>query len=154
MLLEKQTATLLLKQQKTIAIAESCTGGLLSMKLTNISGSSQYFIAGIVAYSNLAKTKVLGISKTILKKNGAVSSPVALGMARNIKKKFRTHFGLGITGIAGPSGGTKTKPVGLVYIAISGPQNICQAFHFKGTRASIREQASQKAMELLLHFLK
>ncbi len=117
--LEEAVAKLLIKTQKTVAVAESCTGGLLANKLTNISGSSEYFERGVVTYSNQAKMDILGIPKEVLEKHGAVSPETAEAMATEVRKISGTDFGISTTGIAGPTGGTKEKPVGLVYIGVS-----------------------------------
>jgi nicotinamide-nucleotide amidase len=140
----------LIKNKKTIAVAESCTGGELSNLLTKISGSSAYFILGIVAYSNPAKQKILKISPTIIRKKGVVSKEVATAMAKAIRKIARSDFGIGITGIAGPTGATSQKPVGTVFIAIdSEHKKISKRFQFKGNRIAIRKIAALKSLELL-----
>jgi len=152
--IEKKIAQLLLLKKKTVSIAESCTGGLVSHRLTNVSGSSKFFKGTIIAYANEIKIKSLGVSPKLLKKCGAVSQPVALAMAEGVKKRLNTNIGIGITGIAGPSGGTKDKPVGLVYIAgILGHKNISLKFRFKGSRLSVKKQASQKALNLIQKLL-
>ena len=117
--LEDVVGKLLIKNRKTIATAESCTGGLIGDRLTNISGSSLYYKGGIVAYSNSVKEKTIGVKKETLDSAGSVSEETALEMARGIRNKLNADIGLSTTGIAGPKGGTKEKPVGLVYIAIS-----------------------------------
>ena len=117
--LEDAVGSLLIKNRKTIATAESCTGGLIGDRLTNISGSSLYYKGGIVAYSNSVKEKTIGVKKETLDSAGSVSEETALEMARGIRNKLNADIGLSTTGIAGPKGGTKEKPVGLVYIAIS-----------------------------------
>jgi len=145
-----QIHTLLLKNKKTIAIAESCTGGLLSNLLTKLSGSSRYFMLGVVAYSNNAKKKVLKVPSSLITTRGAVSKAVASSMAGRIRKVAHTDIGMGITGIAGPSAGLPQKPVGTVFIALdSKKKKICQKFHFKGTRLCIRKKAALKSLELL-----
>ncbi len=152
--LEQNIGILLTKQKKTIAVAESCSGGLLGHRLTNIAGSSNYFIGGILVYANRAKTKLLGISPTLLKKHGAVSQPVAQDMATAIRKVLKTDYGISITGIAGSTGGTIQKPVGLVYIAVASAKKIlCKEFHFKGSRQKIKTAATQSALELLLSLI-
>ena len=135
---------------KTIAVAESCTGGLLSKLLTDNPGSSKYFMLGIVAYSNQAKKKILQIPASILSAKGAVSPEVACLMAKSVRKLAKVNFGVGITGIAGPAGGSKAKPVGTVFIAIDSRNNsICKKFKLTGSRKSIREKTALKALELL-----
>ncbi len=141
---------LLIKKRKTIAVAESCTGGLLSTLLTHISGSSKYFLLGTVVYSNISKNSLLKIPLSTIRLNGAVSTEVAGKMAESIRKLAKTDYGIGITGIAGPSGGSIEKPVGTVFIALAEKnKQICRKFIFKGNRASIRKQAAFKALQLL-----
>jgi nicotinamide-nucleotide amidase len=145
-----QIHNLLIKKQKSIAVAESCTGGLVSGLLTRISGSSKYFILGIVAYSNKAKWRLLKIPPALIAKNGAVSKQVAFKMAQEVRKLAKTDFGIGVTGYAGPTGGTAENPVGTVFIAIDTKnKKICKKFIFKGNRAMVREKASLKSLELL-----
>lgn len=149
-LIVNQIHKLLLKNKKTVAIAESCTGGLLSNLLTQLSGSSQYFILGVVAYHNKTKQNILKIPYSLIVKKGAVSKEIACRMAKNIRKIARTDLGIGVTGIAGPSGGTPDKPVGTVFIALdSRKRKISKKFIFQGSRISIRKNAGQKALELL-----
>ena len=155
MLKEKKAAHLLLKHKKTITLAESCSGGLLCNRLTNISGSSNFLKAGIVTYSNAAKTKLLKVPSSLIKKYGAVSLSVAEKMAQGARKLFNTDYGIAITGIAGPTGGTKQKPVGLTFIALaSRKKTTAMKFLFKGSRLKVKQQAADKALEMLLEFLK
>ena len=145
----------LLKKEKTVAVAESCSGGLLSSLLTSLAGSSGYFLLGVVAYSNKSKEMILNIPAKTIAKYGAVSRQVAILMARNIRKKTKTDFGISITGIAGPTGATPTKPVGTVYICLSGKnKNICLKFNFPGNRENIRKKSTQEALCLLKKGLK
>lgn len=138
------------KKRLTLAIAESCTGGLISNLITDISGSSDYFIAGIVAYSAGVKENVLGVSGKAIRKCDAVSKKVALEMAKGVQLLACTDIGVGVTGIAGPTGGTKSKPVGLVYIAfVTDRKKIVKKFRFKGSRKSIKLQAAQAALNLI-----
>jgi nicotinamide-nucleotide amidase len=135
-----------------IAAAESCTGGLVAALLTEIPGSSSVFERGFITYSNEAKTKMLGVPATLIQRHGAVSAQVAKAMAEGALKNSKTHIAVAITGIAGPSGGTKTKPIGLVYIAVAvkkGKTKIAEC-HFKGGRADIRMSAAKAALELLM----
>lgn len=111
----------LAKTKKTLALAESCTGGFIANQITNVPGASKTFLGGIVSYSNPAKQKFLGVRAATLTRYGAVSEPVARQMAEGARKKFGADFALAVTGIAGPTGGTKTKPVGTVFIALAGP---------------------------------
>ena len=137
-------------KQKTLSIAESCTGGLLGHRITQVPGSSRYFVGGLIAYSDDAKTRLLGISKTGLAKHGAVSAYTAGSMAKKVRQLFRTDLGVGITGIAGPGGGSRKKPVGLVYIAVSTPRRTrCERCRFKGSRSRIKSRAARQALKLL-----
>jgi nicotinamide-nucleotide amidase len=134
----------------TIAVAESCTGGLIAERLTDVAGSSRYFIEGIVAYANESKTKTLGVEPALLLEHGAVSAPVAEAMAEGIRKRAGTDFGLAVTGIAGPGGGTEEKPVGLVYIALASEvKTEHRKLMLPGDRHLIRWRASQAALDLL-----
>lgn len=144
-----------LKQQNlTIATAESCTGGLIANTLTNISGSSDYFDRGIVSYSNRAKIELLGVSERMLKDHGAVSEQVACAMAEGIRTKSKVDIGIATTGIAGPAGGTKEKPVGLVYIAISTANKTeVKKFLFSGRRLQNKESTCNAALKILLDYL-
>jgi nicotinamide-nucleotide amidase len=143
----------LIKNRKTVAVAESCTAGLLSTLLTQPSGSSQYFTLGVVTYSNKAKEIILKVPHSVIVKNGAVSKIVATTMAQSIRKIAKTDFGLSITGIAGPAGGTPNKPVGTVFIALdSKNKKVCKKFHFTGSRTTIRKNSALKALELLTRF--
>lgn len=151
---EEKISQTLIDTKKTLSIAESCTGGLLSNRLTNIPGSSIFLKLSIVAYSNDAKTKLLKVPETTIKKNGAVSYQTAIAMAKGVRKILQTDFGIGITGIAGPTGGTKAKPIGLAFIAVSTPtENLCIECQFEGSRKSIKTQASTQALQLLSEFL-
>ncbi|MFH1269869.1 MAG: CinA family protein [Candidatus Omnitrophota bacterium] len=141
---------LLLKNRKTIAVAESCTGGILSNLLTKTPGSSRYFILGIVAYSNTVKEGILKIPHRIITKKGAVSKEVAAGLAHSARRLAGVDFGIGITGIAGPKGATPRKPVGTVFIAIDGKRRkLCRRFSLKGSRTKIKNKAALKALKLL-----
>jgi nicotinamide-nucleotide amidase len=152
--LEKEVACLLIKHHKTLSLAESCSGGLLANRLTNIPGSSRFFKLGLITYSNEAKTKLLKVPVAVLKKYGAVSPQTAERMAQGVRRLARTDFAIAITGIAGPGGGTTIKPVGLVYIAISSKTKIlCVKNIFKGNRLRIKDQAATQALRLLLPFL-
>lgn len=148
--LEGAVAKILTKKRLTIAIAESCTGGLISNRLTNVSGSSKYFMTGIIAYSNESKENMFGISMKALERYGSVSKVAALAMAKGIKFLACVDIGMAITGIAGPTGGTKHKPVGLVYVAlVTDRKRLVKEFRFKGSREEIKFQASQAALDLL-----
>lgn len=139
------------KHHATIATAESCTGGLLAHTLTNISGSSDYFDCGIISYSNKAKIHLLNVPKQLLKTHGAVSEEVAAAMAKAIRKLAKVTYGLATTGIAGPTGGTNKKPVGLVYIALATRNTVVvKQFLFSGDRLANKESSCTAALELLL----
>lgn len=145
----------LLKYKKTLAVAESCTGGLISNLITDVPGSSKYFISGLVAYDNKVKTLNLNIKDSILKKDGAVSKNVAKLMADGIRTSANTDIGIGVTGIAGPGGETKKKPIGLVYVALSTKKNaIVKEFKFLGSREEIKLQAAQQTLNLLRQNIK
>jgi nicotinamide-nucleotide amidase len=145
----------LLDRDYTISTAESCTGGLLSHVLTGISGSSTYFMGGVVAYSNAIKEQVLGVRSETLQQYGAVSEQTAREMADGIRKKFGTDIGLSTTGVAGPTGGTHDKPVGLVWMGISTPA-VTHAFkcRFKGERLDIMRSTVIEILTCLLSELK
>lgn len=146
----KQIHRTLLTRQKTVSLAESCTGGIISSLLTSQSGSSGYFLSGVVAYSNKSKELLLGIPEKTIVKYGAVSEKIAKLMAENIRKKTNADFGLSVTGLAGPSGANKNKPVGTVFISLSDEnRNICRKFSFSGSRQSIRKKSAQEALKLL-----
>jgi nicotinamide-nucleotide amidase len=148
--LEKVVGDRFRRQKATLALAESCTGGMLASRLTDIAGSSDFLIEGVVSYSNVAKMRELGVPELLLKKQGAVSKPVALAMARGIRERAQTTWGVGITGIAGPGGGTPKKPVGLVFIALASKnKSICHAYQFTGNRDAIRQRSVLAALDLL-----
>lgn len=148
--LEYAVATLLKKRNKTIAVAESCTGGLVADKLTNISGISEYFLQGVVAYSNVAKVDVLGVPEELILKHGAVSPQVARAMAGGIKKNAAADVGVGITGIAGPAGATKEKPVGLVYIGVIADDAAgVKECRFRGSRIDIKNYSAHAALNMV-----
>jgi nicotinamide-nucleotide amidase len=148
--LEGAVGRLLIMKKKTLAIAESCTGGLVANRITDIAGSSRYFMTGVVAYSNSTKIRLLGVSAETLRRYGAVSKKTALEMAKGVRLLASADIGIGITGIAGPAGGTRPKPVGLVYIAFStGKINLVKECRFKGARDEIKFQASQVALDIL-----
>lgn len=140
---------------KSISIAESCTGGLISNMITNVPGSSEYFRGGVVAYSNEAKERLLSVQKRHLQKFGAVSRRVAEAMAVGVRKGFGSDFGLSVTGIAGPMGGTAEKPVGLVYVGLDdGKITQVFSFHFRGTRLQIKKQTAKSALRILAENLR
>jgi len=152
--LEEVVGKLLLERRKTIAVAESCTGGLIGTRFTNISGSSKYFERGVVTYSNEAKIELLNVPGEIIENHGAVSEQVAILMAEGVRRVAKTDYGLSVTGIAGPAGGTPQKPVGLVFIGFSHENDsFAQRFLFGEDRNSNRERAAQAALNLVRLFL-
>lgn len=146
--MEKIVGRLLSAQGATLATAESCTGGLIGHRLTQVSGASGYFLGGVVSYSNEAKTAMLAVPAELIRTHGAVSAPVAVAMAEGIRAKTGSTIGLSVTGIAGPGGATATKPVGLVYIGLAMAERatISQDFTFHGPRDAIKLRASQAAL--------
>jgi len=146
----------LIKKKLKIAIAESCTGGMLSSAITSVSGSSKVFNLGLVTYSNESKIKILKISKKVIKKYGAVSEQVCKAMAKNISKIGKTNMSVSVTGIAGPKGGTKKKPVGLVYVGIKKGNKISiKKYLFKNKERSYIQRATvNKCLGLILSTLK
>jgi PncC family amidohydrolase len=155
-LISKKIVNKLIKKKLTISIAESCTGGLLSSAITSVNRSSKAFILALVAYSNLSKINVLRIPKGMIKKYGAVSEQVCFAMVRNVNKIVKTNVSVSVTGIAGPSGGTNRKPVGLVYIGIKKDNKIkIKKYLFKNKgRSYIQKSAVNKALELILSSFK
>ncbi len=153
MILEIQR--ILQTRAQTLAFAESCTGGLVSSTLTQHSGVSPFFKGSVVSYSNDLKKNILGVSESLLRTVGAVSSPVALEMARGLKTLTGADWTVSITGIAGPTGGTKDKPVGTIYFAVCGPGfELSQRKIFPGDRQQVQEAAMKHAFELLTKSLK
>ena len=154
MKLEKAISNRLRKKGWTLSIAESCTGGLVCDRITNVSGSSDYFMGGMVTYSNESKAEHLGIPSAIIKRYGAVSSQVARKMAQGVRKAFNTTFGLSTTGVAGPTGGTRRSPVGRVFIGIaSGKRTWVRKLDLKGSRREIKEKAAEESLEFLYQIL-
>ncbi|MFH1368691.1 MAG: competence/damage-inducible protein A [Elusimicrobiota bacterium] len=148
--LESVVGDLFIKNRKTLSIAESCTGGLVAHRVTNVPGSSLYFRQCAVVYSNESKIKILGVNEDTINNFGAVSEQTAVELAEGMRNKALTDYAISITGIAGPAGGTSEKPIGLVYIGICGP-DIKQVFkyNFSGNRLEIRERATNQALDLL-----
>ena len=148
---------LILKRKKLkLAVAESCTGGLLASSITSISGASKVFNLGLVTYSNQAKIRILKVNKNIIKKYGAVSHQCCMAMVNNLSKISKAHVNVSITGIAGPKGGTKQKPVGLVYIGIKKGKKVqINRCLFKGKkRSSIQKATVKKTLDLILRISK
>jgi nicotinamide-nucleotide amidase len=154
--LNQKVVSLLKRKQIKISVAESCTGGMLSSDITSVSGSSKVFSMGLVTYSNQAKITVLKVSKQIIKKYGAVSTQCCLAMVNNLSSISKSKVCVSITGIAGPNGGTRKKPVGLVYVGIKyGKKIIVNKFKFKNKgRSFIQKQTVNKSLNLLLKFIK
>lgn len=152
--LEAVVGDLLVARGLRIGVAESCTGGLIASRLTDIPGSSRYVDQAVVVYSNEAKTELLGVSPDLLREHGAVSEPVALAMAEGIRTKARTGVGVGVTGIAGPTGGTPDKPVGTVVVsAVTDRDKRVRTFRFFGEREQVKFQASQGALDMVRRML-
>jgi nicotinamide-nucleotide amidase len=148
--LEEVVAGLLKKSHQTLAVAESCSGGLIGHRLTNIPGSSEYFLEGVIAYSNASKIDLLFVPPKMIKNYGAVSARTAEAMARGVRRRARADYGLAVTGIAGPSGGTPDKPVGLVFVALAWQGGVeVHKNIFLGTRERIKMQTAQNALDLL-----
>ena len=154
--LSQKVVKLLIKKKLKISFAESCTGGLLSSTITSISGSSNVFTLGLVTYSNLAKINILKVPKKIIMKHGSVSYETCLSMVKNLNKISKTNISVSITGVAGPKGGTKLKPVGLVYIGIKkGNRFLIKKNHFKNNKRSLIQKATvKKALNLIMSFSK
>ena len=154
--LVKKVVAKLIKKKLTISFAESCSGGLLSSYVTSIAGASKIFNLGLITYSNKSKIKILKIPKETIKKFGAVSSEICLLMVNNLNKISKTNISISITGIAGPLGGSETKPVGLVYIGIKkGTKTKVKKFLFKNKKKSyIQKNSVKKSLELVLGILK
>jgi len=145
---------LLRSRRLTISVAESCTGGKLGDMLTDVSGSSDYFLGGVISYSNRAKNELLGVDKELLALKGAVSDEVAREMVAGVRRSLHSDIGIAVTGIAGPLGGSPEKPVGLVYIAVGSEKNsISERNVFKGSRTSIKTQSANRALEMVREFL-
>ncbi len=148
--LEEVVGMYLVMKQKTVATAESCTGGLVAERLTRVPGSSSFFVGGVVAYSNDLKTRLVGVPAELIASEGAVSQPVAQALAEGVRRRTGASVGIGITGIAGPSGGTPEKPVGLVFIALADDRSTeVRRFQFPGDRERIRTWSSVAALEMI-----
>jgi nicotinamide-nucleotide amidase len=151
--MEEVVGELCSSQKWSLALAESCTGGLIAHRLTDVPGSSTYLDRGVVTYSNKAKQELLGVSPAILRKYGAVSAQVAEAMAKGIRAKSHVDLGVSVTGIAGPGGGSAKKPVGLVYMAIDGPHGSqSQRCQFWGNRTEIKFRSSQAALDMIRRY--
>ena len=153
--LEARIGTLLNQHGQTVSTAESCTGGLIAHRLSNIPGCSAYFYGGIVSYDNSIKSDVLHVPEDLLKTVGAVSEPVARSMALNVRQLMRTDYGLSVTGIAGPGGGTDQKPVGLTYIGLALPDGevIVHQYVWSGDREANKTSSAEAALQMLFSHL-
>ncbi len=153
-MINEKLVKILKDNNMTISTAESCTGGLIAKMITDVSGSSDVFGYGFVTYANEAKTNILGVWEDALLTFGAVSEPVALLMSRGAKKRSGSDIAVSVTGIAGPGGGTKEKPVGLVYVSLATPDGaICKKCNFSGTRDEIRRQTAEFALNLAYKYV-
>lgn len=153
--LEEVVGRMLRQQKLTVAVAESCTGGLIGYRLTQVPGSSTYVDRGVLCYSNRSKTELLGVSARLIEQHGAVSREVAKAMATGMRERAGTSVAVSVTGIAGPGGATATKPVGLVYIGLNGGKKdvVSQEYRFHGDRSVIRQRAAQAALDVLRRWL-
>jgi len=152
--IDEAVAALFIQQGMTLALAESCTGGMIAQRITSISGSSRYFLEGAVTYSNAAKTRQLGVDAALLLEKGAVSSEVASAMAKGVRQAGGSDLGLAVTGIAGPDGGTDDKPVGTVFISLAAPDGCwTKRFQFSGSREEIRTITAWTALDWLRRYL-
>ncbi len=155
MILEKAIGTILRDKGWTLSIAESCTGGLVCDRITNVPGSSDYFEGGMVTYSNHAKARHLAIPLAYIEKYGPVSSQVARRMAQGVRRALHTTFGLSITGVAGPTGGTLKTPVGTVFIGIAHSKGEwVKELSLKGSRRKIKREAAEESLKFLYEYLK
>jgi len=146
---ERIVGRLLRRKGLTLAVAESCTGGLIGDRLTDVPGSSQYFVGGAIVYSNAAKAAVLGVKRHTLEKSGAVSEQAVREMAAGVCRRFGAELGVAVSGIAGPGGGSKAKPVGLVYICVmAGKRVVVERHLFRGGRRAVKEQSAGAALQL------
>lgn len=154
--LEAEMVRLLTERGLTLAVAESCTGGLVEHHLTNVPGSSACFLGGVVAYHNRVKAEVLRVDEGVLEREGAVSEPVAVAMALGVRRLLNADLGVSVTGIAGPSGGTPDKPVGTVFIALAdrSGRTVARHFRWEGDRQANKERSAQAALDLLREHLR
>jgi nicotinamide-nucleotide amidase len=138
----------------TISVAESCTGGLIGSIITDVPGSSRYFLGGIIAYSNQSKMEILNVSPRTIAEHGTVSGQTVQEMAGGIKRLFNSHLGLAVTGIAGPEGGSREKPVGTVFIGLAAEDRIfTTGYRFHGTRGEIKQETARMALDYLRRYL-
>ncbi|HUB36429.1 MAG TPA: nicotinamide-nucleotide amidohydrolase family protein, partial [Solirubrobacteraceae bacterium] len=152
---DEQVAGLLRERAWTVAVAESCTGGELAARLTAPAGASEYFKGGVVAYSNELKVAQVGVERELIEAHGAVSEQVARALAAGVRRALAAEVGVGVTGIAGPGGGTEEKPVGLVWFGIAGPEGVSltRSLTLPGARADVRDRATTVALHLVRRLL-
>jgi PncC family amidohydrolase len=155
-LLEEEIIGLLVESSNMLAVAESCTGGLIGHRLTQVPGSSAAFLGGVIAYHNSVKEKALGVPADVLEREGAVSEATALAMAEGVRRLLGADIALAVTGIAGPMGGTEDRPVGLTYIALSAAPDvlICERHLWRGNRQENKDSSATAALALLMRHLK
>ncbi len=152
--LAERVGELLAEKGQTLALAESCTGGLVGHLVTEVAGSSRYFVLGVVSYSNEAKVQVLGVERELLVEHGAVSRPVAEAMARGVRELAGSDWAVAVTGIAGPGGGRPDKPVGTVHFAVAGPSGTAWRHRvFGGSRGEVKRRAAGEALAFLLEHI-
>ena len=152
--LENQIGELLIRRGLHLAVAESCTGGLIGHRITNVPGSSDYYLGSVTAYAYEAKVRLLGVSWDTLEKHGAVSQETVLEMARGVRQALGAEVGLSVSGIAGPGGGTPDKPVGLTWIGLSIPdQDLAWSYVWQGDRLQVKEHSAEQALHLLVTWL-
>ncbi len=152
--LENQIGELLIRRGLHLAVAESCTGGLIGHRITNVPGSSDYYLGSVTAYAYEAKVRLLGVSWDTLEKHGAVSQETVLEMARGVRQALGAEVGLSVSGIAGPGGGTPDKPVGLTWIGLSAPdQDLAWSYVWQGDRLQVKEHSAEQALHLLVTWL-
>jgi PncC family amidohydrolase len=151
---QRLVGRLLLSQDLTLAVAESCTGGLIGDRITDVPGSSRYFAGGVIAYSDVVKVRMLGVRRQTLAEWGAVSEQTVKEMAAGVCRRFKAQVGVAVSGIAGPGGGTKVKPVGLVCIcARVGKKVLVERYRFRGGRRAVKEQSAAAALHLCRQLL-
>jgi PncC family amidohydrolase len=152
---EEAVGKFLVRQGLTLVTAESCTGGLVSHRITNVPGSSAYYLGGFVAYANEVKEAVLGVRRETLMAHGAVSEETACEMAEGARRQTGADIGISVTGICGPTGGTPAKPVGLTYIALAAADTVrCEQYVWQGDRLVNKEQSAEAALQLIQAYLK
>jgi nicotinamide-nucleotide amidase len=148
--LESVIGRLLRERGETVSTAESCTGGLLGSRITDISGSSAYYMGGAICYTGAAKTQMAGVDPALIAEHGEVSEPVAIALAQGIRERFGTTYGVGVTGIAGPTGGTPAKPVGTVHVAVASADRVeHRKLLWQGPRTTVKWYSTQMALDLL-----